>query len=133
LLSIFLYTLRLRRYNAHLEKIVEERTKEIRDKNVKLAALTEFRKTVSHMIVHDLKNPLNVILGLSEKPFVKEAGQIMLNLVNNILDVQKFEDAGMKLNIEKINSAKQFGMPLKWCNYLLKPRRLPLSTGFRFK
>jgi signal transduction histidine kinase len=101
LLSIFLYTLRLRRYNAHLEKIVAERTKEIRDKNVKLAALTEFRKTVSHMIVHDLKNPLNVILGLSEKPFVKEAGQIMLNLVNNILDVQKFEDAGMKLKIDE--------------------------------
>ncbi len=95
--SIKIYTYRLRRYNLQLEKIVKERTQEIRAKNKKLAALTEFRKNVSHMIVHDLKNPLNVILGLSEKPFVKEAGQIMLNLVNNILDVQKFEDASMKL------------------------------------
>jgi signal transduction histidine kinase len=108
-LSILLYTYRLRRYNAHLEKIVAERTKEIRDKNIKLAALTEFRKNVSHMIVHDLKNPLNVILGLSEKPFVKEAGQIMLNLVNNILDVQKFEDASMQLN----TSENQLGKTVK--------------------
>lgn len=114
-----IYTYRLKKHNQWLEQLVKDRTqqinkkneilnaqkhelelnaKELSEKNEELTVLTEFRKNISHMMVHDLKNPLNIILGMSEKPFVQEAGQIMLNLVNNILDVQKFEDANMKVH-----------------------------------
>ena len=58
------------------------------------------------MIVHDLKNPLNIILNLSEVGLVKEAGNKMLNLITNILDVSKFEEAKMviKHDLFKLNS-----------------------------
>ena len=54
------------------------------------------------MIVHDLKNPLNVICSMPEfltkgddLKLIKKAGNQMLNLVNNILDVQKYENTTM--------------------------------------
>ena len=49
------------------------------------------------MIVHDLKNPLNALLSLAEKPALVQTGRQMLNMVLNILDVQKFEDAKMAI------------------------------------
>jgi signal transduction histidine kinase len=57
------------------------------------------------MIVHDLKNPLNSILNYSEKePLkslqkIKQSGKQMLNMVLNILDVQKYEESQMDVII----------------------------------
>ncbi|HAA19817.1 MAG TPA: hypothetical protein DCP28_14020, partial [Cytophagales bacterium] len=50
------------------------------------------------MLVHDLKNPLSVILHhSSEKGNTQEMAKQMLQLVNNMLDVQKFEQAEVVL------------------------------------
>jgi signal transduction histidine kinase len=61
------------------------------------------------MIVHDLKNPLNAIINYSQdkndltQVIINQAGKQMHNLVMNILDVQKFEDARMHLEEEDQN------------------------------
>ncbi|MCB0410222.1 MAG: tetratricopeptide repeat-containing sensor histidine kinase, partial [Flavobacteriales bacterium] len=65
--------------------------------NKKLMELDQFKRNMSSMIVHDLKNPLNVIMGMSEKMEVKEAAGKMNRLVMNILDTQKFEDTQVEL------------------------------------
>jgi signal transduction histidine kinase len=63
-------------------------------------------------IVHDLKNPLNVIINLSaheeERAMrsIHQAGRQMLTLVMNILDVQKFEDAQIQLHLMPISPRK---------------------------
>jgi K+-sensing histidine kinase KdpD len=64
---------------------------------------------ITSMIVHDLKNPLSTILGLTNQPEqdenikkVRHSGKQMLNLVMNILDVQKFENARMPVNRENV-------------------------------
>ncbi|HAA16806.1 MAG TPA: hypothetical protein DCE41_35870, partial [Cytophagales bacterium] len=88
-----------------LEDRVAERTKELIDKNAKMKRLSRYKEELTHMIAHDLKNPLNIILGLSDDPkwgrkaqSMKEAGQTMLQMVTNMLDVQKFEEAKMQLD-----------------------------------
>jgi signal transduction histidine kinase len=95
----------------HLEQIIKERTtkivnqkeeiqsqaEELRVKNEKLIELDHFKEGMTGMIVHDLKNPLNTILSLTKKPELQNAGKQMLNMVLNILDVQKFENAEVKL------------------------------------
>jgi len=72
----------------------------------KLQELDNFKEAMTGMIVHDLKNPLNAIIGLSSMnpedemmQMVNSAGNQMLNLVLNILDVQKFENTEVKLNL----------------------------------
>jgi signal transduction histidine kinase len=72
-----------------------------------LKELDEFKEAMSGMIVHDLKNPLSAIIGISNKPqispndqvAIRQAGKQMLNLTLNILDVQKFEQASVPLNL----------------------------------
>lgn len=75
--------------------------------NLKLLELSEFKENLTHMIVHDMKNPLNAVIGLSKgEPTQKklhtigQSGQQMLNMVSNMLDVQKFEEAKVSLNTE---------------------------------
>jgi len=114
--------------NIELEHKVIERTKEIADQNKileqqkeeiftqteelitvnnKLVELDKFKEMMTGMVIHDLKNPLSSIIGLSNQSYsernmlqIKHSGKQMLNLVMNILDVQKFETTQVKLSCE---------------------------------
>lgn len=109
-------TTKLEDHNRQLEKTVEERTLQISHQkdeieqqasaltisNERLIALDKFKEEMMHMIVHDLKNPLNTIIGvtklhdIAEKDqLIEEAGKQMLNMVLNILDVSKYENSTM--------------------------------------
>jgi len=76
---------------------IQEQAEELKLKNKKLIDLYQFKNGMTGMIVHDLKNPLNTIIGLSNEAEIQQAGKQMLNMVLNILDVQKFEDAELNL------------------------------------
>jgi signal transduction histidine kinase len=112
---------RLEHENLKLEQIILERTNEIREKNLVLISqkeeilsqseelkiqnkhleeLSNFKKTMTDTIIHDLKNPLNIILNQSKDPKIISSGKRMLNLVMNILDVEKYENTQFKLNCE---------------------------------
>lgn len=77
---------------------IKQQSQELNDSYSKLQELTSFKKTTNAMIVHDMKNWLNVIIGLGKEELVREAGRNLLNLATNILDVDKFEEAKMKLH-----------------------------------
>lgn len=91
----------------------------IQTQNEKLEELSKFKEGLTHMIAHDMKNALNTILGFSASdPYnkkmhnISQSGSLMLNLVTNMLDVQKFEETKVILNIRQhalidlINDAK---------------------------
>ncbi len=75
------------------------RAEELKTVNIKLQRLGKFKEEMTGMIVHDLKNPLNSVISLAENDIVKQSGKQMLNIVMNILDVQKFEDAEIQLKL----------------------------------
>ncbi|MBN4065816.1 PAS domain S-box protein, partial [Candidatus Amoebophilus asiaticus] len=71
-----------------------------------LKILEDFKESMMSMIVHDLKNPLNTIINFSmQKPVkhtmdtIHQTGIHLLNMVLNILDIQKYEEA--KINLER--------------------------------
>lgn len=72
----------------------------------RILELDQFKESMTGMIVHDLKNPLNSIIGLSSGEIsakkiqsIHQSGRQMLNLVSNILDVYKFEQAEIALHL----------------------------------
>lgn len=107
-----LNTRRLVKQKEALEQTVKERTeevvaqaKELEAKNEKLLEMDQFKAGMTSMIVHDLKNPLNTIIsGGGEKnpenelKTIRQTGNQMLNMVMNILDVGKYEEAEMVLD-----------------------------------
>jgi histidine kinase len=89
----------------NLELKVAERTDQIKNQaeelmkaNEKLIEMDKFKAGMTGMIVHDLKNPLNTILSVSDEPEVIYAGNRMMNMVLNILDIQKFESAQVRIH-----------------------------------
>lgn len=65
--------------------------------NEKLIEIDNFKQDLTSMIVHDLKTPLSMIMNTSDIKCSKLAGKQMLNLVMNILDVQKYEVTKMQV------------------------------------
>ncbi|MFC2104705.1 two-component regulator propeller domain-containing protein [Bacteroidota bacterium] len=76
---------------------IQAQSEELMVTNERLIELSRFKDEMSGMIVHDLKNPLNVIIGLAQNETVKQSGKQMLNMIMNILDVSKFENTKIQL------------------------------------
>lgn len=117
---------RLHEVNRNLEKNVRKRTtkieyqkKELEFKadqlkqiNSELKELAKFKEGMTGMIVHDMKNLLNHIINysdiknnvslsnLSTSEVIKQNAKQLLHLVLNILDIQRFETAKLKLNLQ---------------------------------
>jgi signal transduction histidine kinase len=85
---------------------IAEQADELQASNEKLIELDGFKEGMTSMIVHDLKNPLNAILNTDnnlpvQKQFqsMQQSGRLMLNMVMDILDVNKYEETRMTLSL----------------------------------
>lgn len=108
--------------NESLEKEVSNRTEEIEEQktalekqkqnleevNTELKQLNLFKQEFTEHVIHDLKSPLNAILGFSSLPpteynsyIIKNASERMLHMVMNLLDIQKLKEAKLLLEIER--------------------------------
>ena len=82
--------------------------RELKDANERLALLEGFKQGMIQMLAHEFANPLNGILvhtvGANDRPrrAVRQAAGQMLNQVSDVLDVERFENAEMKLNLENV-------------------------------
>ncbi|NVO11682.1 MAG: hypothetical protein HXX16_17100 [Bacteroidales bacterium] len=79
----------------------------LKQQNEKLKEMDEFKQGMTSMIVHDLKNPLNLILNvpktfdpIKKDNLIQQSGKQMLNMVMNILDVHKYEEVKMNLELK---------------------------------
>ncbi len=122
--------------NIDLEDKVNERTaklnnaiEELRVANEQMQALGDFKEGMTSMIVHDLKNPLNTILGLGEKTEVVQAGKQMLNMVMNMLDVQKFEKAEFQLNLADIHLHSFVNQAIAEVDLLIQRKSLSVKNN----
>lgn len=84
---------------------------EIKTVNDQLLELTEFKSRLTHMIIHDLKNPLAGIMGIAadesegrlDKAKISAIARQMLQMTQNILDVQKNQEAQLELRLQNIS------------------------------
>ncbi|WP_420316633.1 ligand-binding sensor domain-containing protein [Ekhidna sp.] len=118
--------IRLKRQRLALQLIVKERTQTISQKNKDLqtaidkqSELERFKEGLVSMVAHDLKNPLVSILSRSsvgkklDIKHVNQSGRQMLRLIENMLDILKFEDSKIKLNKSHFFIGKTINAALK--------------------
>ncbi len=79
-------------------KKIRKKNKLLKLKNDKIIELTKFQNNTRNMIVHDLKNPLSYILYRSKDNSIIHSARKMLNLINNILDISKYEEVKFIVN-----------------------------------
>lgn len=116
------------------EKVIDQKeelskqAEELKTTNNKLVELDNFKGAMTGMIVHDLKNPLGVIINRSESDeVIKSNSQNMLNLVLNILDVQKFEEAKMSVVKETTQLVLIFEKAVEQVAYWVKEKNISLQ------
>jgi len=97
-------------------------------KRKELEAIANFKEAVTGMIAHDLKNPLSVIINNeAEIPSTKQMASQMLHLVNNMLDVHKFESTEVKLNLTRVNLNVLFQKITEQVRPLLSKKNIKLN------
>ena len=85
--------------NAHT---IEAQKSQLQENLHQLQELDLFKEQMVGMIAHDLKNPLQAIIGLSQvaitphhQQTIHQSGQRMQHLIQNMLDTQKLKEAQM--------------------------------------
>ena len=85
---------------------ITQKTMDLLVLNKELKENNELRGGLSNMIVHDLKNPISNIINLSENREITFFAKDILTMVENILDIQKYEGMIMPINRENISLKK---------------------------
>jgi len=104
-------------------KEIEEQKTIVENQNKELLEAERLREDVDHIVRHDLKTPLNAIIGYpqillksqnlseKEKEYIKnisESGYRMLNMINLSLDLFKMERGVYQLNPVPVDVLKVF-------------------------
>lgn len=109
--------------NKNLERIVEERTKELVKAKERAEESDKLKSAFLANMSHEIRTPMNGILGFSELlknpelsgheqqmylSLIEKSGARMLNIINDIVDISKIEAGLIKLNIRELNINDQF-------------------------
>lgn len=97
----------------------KETRKQLRIAHAELLKLNELKNNLTQMILHDMKNPLTSIISTAELleheknippeeileniQIISSEGRRLLNMINSLLDIEKFESGKLKLEISPAN------------------------------
>lgn len=142
-IGIFRSRAKIKQASKHISRQkqeIEKQANELETANEKLRDLTHFKEEISNMIIHDLKNPLGIILMLSQEvpdqertEMIHDAAKKMLNMVMNILDINKYEEAKLKLEFSDTSVKDIVEDSIKEQEYNLKMKSLHIIRAFQSK
>ncbi len=118
---------------------IQKQSTELKKAYQKLEEFTKVKEELTSMIVHDLKNPLNIILNIAKTKdypnrdkVVHHAGKQMMNLIMNILDVYKYQGTEFLLDRRRIYINKVIYDIKRELEFILAEKSHQLITQFEF-
>ncbi|GHV18733.1 hypothetical protein AGMMS49959_01330 [Planctomycetales bacterium] len=101
----------LGREKTHLDQLVKIRTAQLEEQTARAQAVNEAKSTFLAQMSHEIRIPMNVIIGISELALreannpalseyigsIKQAGSNLLSIINDILDFSKIEAGKMEI------------------------------------
>ncbi|MGB0983577.1 MAG: two-component regulator propeller domain-containing protein [Saprospiraceae bacterium] len=111
-----------KRQNIYLEKVVEERTREIKKQKQLVEERSRFKEQFFSNVSHELRTPLNGIIGLShlmertklsevQRQFtnvIQDSSENLLVIINDLLDISKINAGKLQLNYQPFETARFF-------------------------
>jgi signal transduction histidine kinase len=112
-------TRELKEVNKHLDQLVTERTTELQLAMEQATAANMAKSQFLSRVSHELRTPLNAILGfaqlmkldeeklptdyLSSVDEILKAGDYLLNLINELIEISRIESGKVELNYEDVS------------------------------
>ncbi|MCX8110636.1 MAG: PAS domain S-box protein [Syntrophorhabdaceae bacterium] len=113
----------LERYRLHLERLVEERTKELDDAKKQAEESDRLKSAFLATMSHELRTPLNSIIGFTgillqglvgplndeqkkQLGMVRSSANHLLSLINDVLDISKIEAGQLQVACETFDLSK---------------------------
>ncbi|MEA2060128.1 MAG: hybrid sensor histidine kinase/response regulator [Thermodesulfobacteriota bacterium] len=133
------------RVKAHLE--MRRQRLELQAANDRLRDLESLRDSLVHMVVHDMRSPLMVILGNLEMAVDENlpeevtelignslsAGKNLLNMISSLLDVSKMEAGKMSLERSASDMLKIVGETIRLYEFRKGQRTLTMTSPEKMK
>lgn len=109
---------------------IQTQSKMITEQFTRLEKLDQFKESLTHALVHDLKNPLSQVLINTRNQHVRNAAGKMMRLITNMLDVEKYENTGFILNKELHSLRNILAEVVNGQELSLKEKNLELHLHF---
>ncbi|MDX1475544.1 MAG: ATP-binding protein, partial [Reinekea sp.] len=140
----------LARERALLARRVVERTAELSAVNAQLARAARLKDEFLANMSHELRTPLNAILGMAEilqgkiygtlnqdqknaVGHIEESGRHLLALINDVLDISKFEAGKLKLDIRPVSVIDVCEGSLRFVKQMAQKKNIDLPFTFENK
>lgn len=108
--------------------------------NAEIKRMANLKEQTAYMIIHDLKVPLATLSNIElisdaelQKKMVKQASKRMLMLVQNVLDVYKYEQTNIKLKKEAVELNNLIEECIAEFKIMSEIKKLSFKTSFLSK